>query len=156
MRRMYYKILPLLIYSISGMLLLLGCKPGPRYDNTYYQPYVKRAPVAVSDSVAPAQEEVSDTLSVSGSAEVEENRGVDLSHHYFIVIAAYTIRDLAYQRKTDLEQKGFKADVFMQNDDGWYRLAVESYNKRLQAEKALVRVQNMGASFQKARIVYKP
>jgi cell division protein FtsN len=141
----------ILIVSFVVLSLMTGCKKRQASDDVIYQPYNK--PIADQVDSIHSNEFRVDSISVENDP-IPEERGVDLSHRYFIVVASYSIRDLAAQRKDDMSKFGFNADVFMQNDDGWYKLAVESYKTRPEAEKALARIQRMGAPFDVARIVY--
>ena len=65
------------------------------------------------------------------------DEGVNLKDKYFIVIDSYTVEDFAKERAEFYNEKGFKTGIFMRNEDGWYRLALKSFNDYNQALKAL-------------------
>jgi hypothetical protein len=130
-------------------LVIASCNNRKSNKEEVFMPYVKDTAHIEPDSLAKKELGAGELVEA-----VPQNRGVDLAHHYFIVIASYTIKDLAYKRVDDMKTFGFNANVFMQNNDGWHKLAIESYKTRNEAEIALKRVHQMGNPFDQARIVY--
>ncbi len=141
---------------LISILAFPSCREKAPVDNTYYQPYRKSTPVQTLDTIKDQGTLDGDSLSLETTEALPEDRGVDLLDHYFIVLATYSIQDLANSRKAEMVRLGYKADVFMQNDDGWYKLAIESYSKKETAQKALTRLKQLGSPFDEARIVYNP
>lgn len=135
---------------------LASCREKPPVDNTYYQPYRKPTRIQNSDTLKNKSVENTDSLALKSTDTLPEDRGVNLTDHYFIVLATYSIQDLANNRKSEMIRLGYKAEVFMQNSDGWYKLAIESYAKKESAQKALSRLKQLGSPFDEARIVYNP
>jgi hypothetical protein len=144
------------IFFLLAFFAFAACREKPPVDNTYYQPYRKPASIQIVDTVKSEGETNTDSVASKAADVLPEQRGVELSDHYFIVIASYSIKELAYNRKSEMERLGYHADVFMQNDDGWYKLAIESYPRKEMAQKALIRIQQLGSPFSEARIVYNP
>ena len=84
-----------------------------------------------------------------------EKHPFDLQKHYFVVLNSYLIPEYANQHIDDLKKQGFEPGVFMINQDGYYRLAVESYNKFDEAEKAANKLREKGGIFSNARVMFK-
>lgn len=67
----------------------------------------------------------------------EVDRGVNLDDKYFIVVDSYTVEAFAESWKKKYEAQGYKPAVIMRNEDGYYRLAIQSFNEFDQAQDAL-------------------
>ncbi len=135
---------------ISALIVLLAfaCKRKSTDDYEYYQPAPKDT----------TKTEVIETPVIEEVVEIieEPDRGVDLkNHNYFIVIATYTVEDFAKSQKKKFESQGYNPDIFMLNQDGWYRLAVESYKTHEEAKQRLNVLKEKGGLFSNARIVFK-
>ena len=133
------------------ILAIAACRRKPSDEYKYYKPYVADS-VAVADTI----ETISNEDTVAPVAEAEpEIKGVDLNDRFFIVVASYAVEEYAAAQKKDLEDQGYKPQVFMINEDGWYKLAVESYATYDEAKSALEEVRSRGGIFGNARIVSK-
>ena len=53
--------------------------------------------------------------------------GVNLDDKYFLVVDSYTVKEFAESWNRKYQQEGFKSAVIMRNEDGYYRVAVESF-----------------------------
>jgi cell division protein FtsN len=139
-----------LLISILIFVIIFSCKRKSTDDYEYYQPNA-------SDSVKTEAVEAPVVEQVVVEEPVEEpDRGVDLeSHNYFIVVATYVVEDFAISQKKELAAQGYKPGIFMLNEDGWYRLAIESYETYDQANIAMERLKEKGGLFGKARVVFK-
>lgn len=139
---------------IAALILLavIACRRKASDDYNYYKPAASDS-VAVADTIKTVAAE-QDTVAVVAEPE-PEIKGVDLNDNYFIVVASYAVEDYAVIQKKDLESQGYKPQVFMINEDGWYKLAVESYKKYDDAKTALEEVKSRGGIFGNARIVFK-
>lgn len=119
---------------LIGLFLLAGCKKRSAEDYKYYQPYKKNSAMFTSETTAP----VADTLTVAQQSEPEKSKkpssDVNLADPYFIVVASYVNEQNALLQKQKLMDEGYKADIFMVNNDGWYKLAIASYKTLAEAE----------------------
>ncbi|MFA9388387.1 MAG: SPOR domain-containing protein [Prolixibacteraceae bacterium] len=138
---------------LAGLILLvvMSCRKKASDDYNYYKPYVNDS-VAIVDSVKPT---VAVPAKVAAPEPEPQVKGVDLNDNYFIVVASFTVEEYAIGRKKDLISQGYKPDIFMLNEDGWYKLAVESYSGYSEAKEALSKVRNRGGIFGTAVIVAK-
>ena len=143
-----------LIFAGLLVLTIISCRRKSSEDYKYYQPSSKAdTTTQVADTLAQI-----DTVSINKEEQTrkEEIRGVDLiNDHYFIVVASYAVEDYAQAQKEDLLSQGYKPEIFMIDDDGWYKLAVVSYPTRKEAESALARLKQKEGIFNTARIVFK-
>jgi cell division protein FtsN len=80
---------------------------------------------------------------------------VDVDAPYFIVVASYTVKDFAIDQKKELEEEGLKPAIIMTNDDGWYKLAVQSFDSFDKAKESLEKLKKEGGIYSDAMIVYK-
>jgi cell division protein FtsN len=134
---------------IIGLIVLVAvsCRRKSSDDYEYYKPSKEKSTVVVDSSQTKQVEIINEV--------VPEVKGVDLSDHYFIVVASYTVEDFALAQKDDLEEQGYKPAIFMVDDDGWYKLAVESYTGLSDAKAALETIHSKGGLFKNACIVFK-
>jgi len=96
---------------------------------------------------APVQVEVTpqDTVKVEKPEPVAEkvpeiDRGVHPTDKYFLIFNSYTVEEFAQGWCKVYEKKGYKPAVVMRNDDGYYCLALESYNEYSLAKEAIIRL----------------
>ncbi|MCL3779916.1 hypothetical protein EMN47_05875 [Prolixibacteraceae bacterium JC049] len=83
------------------------------------------------------------------------DEGVNLDDKYFIVVGSYTVESFAKERSVYFKEKGLKPGIVMKNDDGWYRLAVKSFDEKKAADNALVELQKTDKDFLKAWVLTK-
>lgn len=134
------------------ILTIVACRRRASDDYKYYKPAVSDS-VAIADTIKTV---TPDKNTVEPVAEPEpEVKGVDLNDRFFIVVASYAVEEYAVAQKKDLESQGYKPQVFMINEDGWYKLAVESYATYNEAKSALEEVKSRGGIFGNARVVSK-
>lgn len=69
------------------------------------------------------------------------DEGVNLDDKYFLVVNSYTIEEIALEKKKLFEDKGYKANLVMKDEDGYFRLALKSFNDIELAENALKEMQ---------------
>lgn len=138
-----------IIVAALIIIAIVSCRRKTSDDYNYYKPYVKDS-VSVADTIKPVQNDTTTTTEAQPSPEV---KGVEMSDHFFIVVASYAVEEYAISQKKDLESQGYKPQVFMVNEDGWYKLAVESYSTYDGAKAALENVRNRGGIFGTAVIV---
>lgn len=141
----------LLVYILFFILLSFSCRKKISEDYIYYQPY-KRHITSIKDSILPKV--TADTLK-SKKIETFEIRPVYLNDKYFIVIASFSVEEYALAMKDDLIKKSYKPEIFMLNDDGWYKLAISSTNNFEEATNAMNQIKLKSALFSGARIVVK-
>lgn len=130
------------------VLLAIGCRRKSADDYEYYKPSTQKPSIVAVDSSAIKETQAEALV-------LPEVKGVDLSDNYFIVVASYTVESYAKSQKADIEEQGYKPAVFMMDEDGWYKLAVESYATRSEANEALTKLHDKGGIFSEARIVFK-
>lgn len=69
------------------------------------------------------------------------DEGVNQDDNYFLIISSYTVEEFAEEWKEVYRKKGFRSDLVMKGDDGYYRLALKSFNDLKLAEDALKEMQ---------------
>ncbi|MCF8357415.1 MAG: SPOR domain-containing protein [Prolixibacteraceae bacterium] len=136
------------------VIALFSCQKEKPADHTHYQPYQRDTTAAVSAKKETAKEEAQ-TPKDSPEAVHKSQFPVNLDHKYFIVIASYTVEEYALETLDEVSKEGFTPKLFMQNKDGWYKLAVESFQNIEQADSALNKVREKGSPYTDARIVVK-
>lgn len=67
----------------------------------------------------------------------EVDLGVNLDDKYFLVVDTYTVKAFAETWEQKYQQEGHKPAIIMRNDDGYYRLALQSFNDLDLAQEAL-------------------
>lgn len=67
----------------------------------------------------------------------EIDMGVKLDDRYFLVVDTYTVKEFAESWNREYQKQGYKSAVIMRNEDGYYHLAVQSFNDFDLAQKAL-------------------
>lgn len=133
------------------LLVVFACRKKPSDQYEYYKPYQKDSVAA--QTVAPQKiDSVEDVAVVEPEIQI---KAVDLTHRFFIVLASYSVEEYALAAKADLEKQGYQPAIFMVNDDGWHKLAIESYNHFDEAQKALLQVRKKEGMFAYAVIVQK-
>lgn len=138
-------------YFLIAMMVLavLGCKRKSADEYEYYDQPIKDSLTEQLDTVAEVVEKVVEEPPKPIIKEFDEN------DRYFIVVSSYTVEDFAIAQKKELEAMGYRPGIIMTDDDGWFKLAVSSYPKYSEAEKALAQLQKKGDLFNQARIVFK-
>ncbi len=68
---------------------------------------------------------------------VEIDMGVNLDDKYFLVVDTYTVEAFAESWNKKYQQRGFNSAVIMRNKDGYYRMALQSFNDLDLAQNAL-------------------
>lgn len=133
------------------LIVAFACRKKHSDQYEYYKPYQK-------DSV-PAEKVTSDDVDSVEVVPVVEPKAqikpVDLNHRFFIVLASYSVEDFAMAAKSDLEKQGYQPAILMVNNDGWHKLAVESYNNFSEAKEALLKIRKKEGIFTNAIIVQK-
>ncbi len=69
------------------------------------------------------------------------DEGVNQDDKYFLIVNSYTIEEIAIEWNKVYRDKGYKSDLVMKNDDGYFRLALKSFDDLESAEKALKEMQ---------------
>ena len=141
-----------LILAALILFTVISCRKKSSDDYNYYQPY-KSDSIAAVDTTPVQNPNMNETETDIDVAE--EIKGVDLNDSYFLVVASYTVKDYANAQKQDLIEQGYKPEVFMVDEDGWYKLAVESYKTLDEAKEALSILQKKSDVFSQVRIVFK-
>lgn len=140
-----------IIFVVVLLIVAFACRKKPSDQYEYYKPYQKDS--VASQTVAP---QITDSVKEATVVETEvQIKPVDLNHRFFIVLASYSVEDFARAAKTDLEKQGYQPAIFMVNDDGWHKLAIESYNNFDEAQKALLQIRKKEGMFANAVIVQK-
>ena len=93
----------------------------------------------VQVTVAPQNNIEKDTVVVP-KREVIVNEQVLPGDKYFLIINSYTIPEFAQAAKKNYIEKGFKPAVIMRDRDGYYRLAIKSFNDYQKAVKEMQRL----------------
>lgn len=140
-----------LIFTALIVLVIVSCRKKSSDDYSYYETQ-KADTVAAIDTTPvenPVVEEVEEVV------EEDAVKGVNLNDSYFLVVASYTVEDFATEQKQKLTDLGFKPEVFMINDDGWYKLAVESYTSEADAKAGLLNLKAKNEMFKQAYVVFK-
>lgn len=68
---------------------------------------------------------------------VEIDMGVNLDDKFFLVVDSYTVKEFAESWNKKYQKMGYNSAVIMRNKDGYYRLAVQSFNDFEMAKNAL-------------------
>jgi cell division protein FtsN len=138
------------IISIVFILIFAGCRKKPANDYDYYEPSQK-------DTAAEVVDTTKKVVVKEPEPKVKEEvvKPVDVNAPYFIVVASYTVEDFAIDQKKKLEEEGLKPAIIMTNDDGWYKLAVQSFDSFDKAKKSLEELKEKGGIYSDAMIVYK-
>lgn len=138
---------------LSGLLFLsiVSCRKKSTDDYSYYD--TKQSDSIAAIDTTPVESPVVEAV-VEAEAVTEE-KGVDLNDNYFLVVASYTVEDFALEQKQKLAEKGFHPEVFMINDDGWFKLAVKSYKTEKEATNGLAELKANEDMFSQAYIVFK-
>ncbi len=113
------------ILIITGIAFVAGCNQ-------------KKAPVTLEISrqdtiVAEKPEPIIEKI-------VEPDRGVNLTDKYFLIFNSYTVEEFAQGWLKIYEKKGYKPALVMRDDNGYFCLALESYNDYKLAREAMLRL----------------
>lgn len=69
------------------------------------------------------------------------DEGVNQDDKYFLIVNSYTIEELAHSWNKVYQDKGYKSDLVMKDDDGYFRLALKSFDDLQLAKDALREMQ---------------
>jgi len=142
-----------LIISTLIILVLFSCRRKSSDDYEYYKPFQNGDSTAIDTILV--KDTIEAEVAVLPKPEPVEIRGVVLTDSYFIVVASYTVEEFALAQKNDLTAQGYKPQLIMTDDDGWFKLAVESYPTLAEAKKALIVITEKGGLFAQSRIVFR-
>ena len=106
-------------------VVFVACKTKEKQDNLQVQ-------VAPQDTVKVVEAPV-----ISPPPIEKIDMGVNLDDRYFLVVDSYTVKEFADSWNKIYQQRGFNSAVIMRNEDGYYRLALQSFKEFNLAEKAL-------------------
>lgn len=134
------------------LVLVFSCRKRSSDDYTFYNKEVKDS-VIVADTIQAASVTDTSKVVVTRNEEAPVVKGVDLNDTFFLVVASYAVEEYAMARKNELESQGLKPEIFMINEDGWYKLAVESYSNYQEARTALEALREKGGLMGNAVIV---
>lgn len=138
---------------LLSFVVVFSCRKKSSDDYEYYQKDVKDS-VVVADTIQPSAVSDSSVVAENNTPQTEV-KGVNLNDQFFLVVASYAVEEYAMAKKAELTAQGMKPEVFMINEDGWYKLAVESYASYQDARSALVVLREKGGLFGNAVIVSK-
>ena len=82
-----------------------------------------------------------------------KDEGVNLDDKFFVIVNSYTIPEYARERSKEWSKKGFKPRVIMRNMDGYYRLAVTSFNDYSDAMASALKLRKEYPEFKDAWVM---
>lgn len=85
----------------------------------------------------------------------EKNEGVNIEDSYFVIVNSYTVPDFANERSQFWNDNGFNSMVIMRNDDGYYRLALKSFNEYADAVNACLELRDQNVEFKNAWVMFR-
>ncbi|QZT36009.1 SPOR domain-containing protein [Halosquirtibacter xylanolyticus] len=115
------------LFAIVFSVTFWGCKEKKVKEVPKEVPVIEEV---VTEVVTPIEETI----------EVEETvviRGVNLKDRYFIIVGSYNIYNNAEVLKTELIKLGYSPVVFMQDENGQFKVAIESFQSLKQAENEM-------------------
>ena len=84
---------------------------------------------------------------------VKKDEGVNLDDKYFVIVNSYTIPEYAREKSKEWSKKGFKPRVIMRNMDGYYRLAIQSFDDYSDAMAAALKLRKKYPEFKDAWVM---
>ena len=132
----------LLLLAAATMLFTYSCKKKNVEENQVQVVEVKK------DTVPEVKPEP-----IPEPVVIDE--GVNLDDKFFVVVGSYTVESFAKERSAYFKKKNLKPALIMKNEDGWYRLAVKSFDIKADADKALVELQKTDSDFANAWVMAK-
>jgi hypothetical protein len=134
----------LLIFILALFLLgVSSCKNKVKQETPPPPPKVeKKKPASIPP---PVVEEV----------VVEVDEGVSIDHSYFVIVNSYTVPEFANEKSKLWTKNGFKSMVIMRNDDGYYRLALKSYNDYSNAVTSCLELRGQNEEFKDAWVMFR-
>lgn len=102
-------------FVIMLLIVLVSCKPKEKKEALKVR-VIPQDTVKVKETPPPPP------------PEKKIDRGVNLDDKYFLVASTNTVKDFAETWKKKYQEEGFKPAVIMRNEDGYYHVAVESFN----------------------------
>jgi len=126
------------IYSVFLVLLIFAfsCKSEQ-----------KKSSDDVQLQVAPQEKAVVEKDTLVRVPESRGDKGVDPGDQYFLIINSYTVPEFAQAAKTIYRRKGFKPAVVMRDRDGYFRMAIRSFNNFDQAVDAMHQLKEKNPEF---------
>ena len=97
------------------LLALVACKSNEKEEDLQVE-VAPQDTVQIVEAPEPEPEPV-----------VEVDMGVNLEDKYFLIADTYTVKAFAESWNKKYQQRGFKSAVIMRNEDGYYRLALQSF-----------------------------
>lgn len=138
-----------ILIAVLIFLAMIGCRKKPANDYEDYETVSKDTTTVVADTLNQKVE------AKKPEVKKEVVPEVNIDHPYFIVVASYTVEDFALAKKKELESQGLKPAVIMTDNDGWYKLAVQSFESYSDARQALPALKEKQGIYSDAVIVYK-
>ncbi|MDC1105689.1 SPOR domain-containing protein [Prolixibacteraceae bacterium] len=120
------------LFAIVLFLSLLGCK----------EKKVKEVPKEVPVIEEVATEVVTPDDKKEDIKEEVVIRGVNLKDRYFIIVGSYNIYNNADILKKKLLKMDYKPVIFMQDENGQFKVAIESFQSLKQAESEMTDLMN--------------
>lgn len=90
---------------------------------------------------------------VAPAKPVVTYHGVNLDDKYFVIVNSYTIPEYAREKSKEWSKKDFKPRVIMRNTDGYYRLAIQSFNDYSDALAAALKLRKEYPEFKDAWVM---
>ena len=78
--------------------------------------------------VVPQEKAVVEKDTLVRAPESRVDNGVDPEDQYFLIINSYTVPEFAQAAKKTYREKGFQPVVVMRDRDGYFRMAIRSFN----------------------------
>ncbi|MGQ7869749.1 SPOR domain-containing protein [Sunxiuqinia sp. sy24] len=107
------------------LIVFVACKTEEKKEDLQVE-VAPQDTVQVAEVVAPEPEPVQ-----------EIDLGVNLGDKYFLIADTYTVKEFAESWNQKYQKQGYKSAVIMRNEDGYYRLALQSFNDFDLAQSAL-------------------
>jgi len=107
------------------LLALVACKAKEKEEELQVE-------VAPQDTV-----QVAEVIEPEPEPVVEIDMGVNLDDKYFLIADTYTVKAFAESWNKKYQEQGFNSALIMRNEDGYYRLALQSFNDFELAQNAL-------------------
>lgn len=85
----------------------------------------------------------------------EKDEGVNIEDSYFVIVNSYTVPEFANERSKFWNENGFDSKVIMRNEDGYYRLALKSFNEYSDAVNACLKLREENEEFKNAWVMFR-
>lgn len=113
------------LFVLIVLVVLVACKTKEKKEELQVE-------VAPQDTV-----QVAEVVEPEPEPIPEVDMGVNLDDKYFLIADTYTVKEFAESWNKKYQQQGYKSAVIMRNEDGYYRLALQSFNDFDLAQSAL-------------------